>query len=90
MRFVFGLIPINDAILSGYVPDERLGRILSIIFLFNLCVGASVLPMNSLMIQRGYEFNTLFIIMSGVAPTIFMAAVILPDQVDEDKLDKPF
>ena len=87
---MFGQIPINDAILSRYVPDERRGRILSFKFLLNLCVGASVLPISSLIMQRGYEFNTLFIMMSGVASTVVMAAVILPNQVDEDRLDKLF
>ena len=90
MCFVFGQIPINDAILSRYVPDERRGKILSFKFLLNLCAGASVLPISSLIMQRGYEFTTLFIMMSGVASTIFIAAVILPNQVDEDRLDKLF
>ena len=88
MCFVFGQIPINDAILSRYVPDERRGRILSIKFLLNLCIGASVLPISSLIMRRGYEFNSLFILMSGVATAIFLAAVILPNQVDEDRMDK--
>ena len=90
MCFVIRQIPINDAILSRYVPDELRGRILSTEFLLNLCVGSSVLPISSLIMQCGYEFNTLFIILSGVASTIFMAAVILPNQVDEDRLEKPF
>ena len=90
MCFVFGQIPINDAILSRYVPDELRGRKLSIKFLLNLCVGVSVLPISSLIMLRGCEFNTLFIMMSGVASTIFMAAVMLPNRIDEDRLDKPF
>ena len=32
-----------------------------------------------LIMQRGYEFNTLFIRISGVASTICIAAVILPN-----------
>ena len=90
MCFVFEQIPIKDAILSRYVRDERRERILGIKFLLNLYVGANVLPISSLIMQRGHQFNTLFIIMSGVASTIFMAAVMLPNQVDEDRLDKPF
>ena len=90
MCFVIGQIPIKDAILFRSVPDELRGRILSTKFLLNLCVGASVLPISSLIMQRGYELNTLFIIMGGVASTIFMAVVTLPNQFDEDRLDKPF
>ena len=58
--FVFEQIPINDANLSRYVPKERRGRNLSIKFLLNLCVGASVLPISSLIIQRDDEFNNIF------------------------------
>ena len=90
MCFVFEQIPIKDAVLSRYVRDERRERILSIKFILKFCVGADILLISSVMMQRGHEFNTLFITMSGVASTIFMAAVMLPNQVDEDRLDKPF
>ena len=77
--FCLGQIPTKATILCRYVPDEGHGRILSIKFLINLCVGAGVLPISSLIMQHGYEFNTLFILMNGVASDIFLAAVILPN-----------
>ncbi len=90
MCFVFGQIPINDAILSRYIPDERRGKILSVKFLLNLCVGASVLPVSSLLMQNGYEFNTIFILMGGIAVIILIAALILPKQTETDRLDKKY
>ena len=90
MCFVFGQIPINDAILSRYIPDERRGKILSVKFLLNLCVGASVLPVSSLLMQNGYEFNTIFILMGGIAVIILLAALILPKQTETDRLDKKY
>jgi len=86
--FVFGQIPINDAILSRYIPDEKRGKILSIKFLLNLCVGATVLPISSLLMQNGYEFNTIFILMGWMAILILFAALILPNQTEIDRLDK--
>lgn len=86
--FVFGQIPINDAILSRYIPDEKRGKILSIKFLLNLCVGATVLPISSLLMQNGYEFNTIFILMGGMAVFILLSALILPNQTEIDRLDK--
>ena len=86
--FVFGQIPINDAILSRYIPDEKRGKILSIKFLLNLCVGAAVLPVSSLLMQNGYEFNTIFILMGWMAILILFAALILPNQTEIDRLDK--
>ena len=85
---MFGQIPINDAILSRYVPDEKRGKILSIKFLLNLCVGAAVLPVSSLLMQNGYEFNTIFILMGWMAILILFAALILPNQTEIDRLDK--
>ena len=88
MCFVFGQVPINDAILSRYIPDEKRDKILSIKFLVNLCVGASVLPVSSSLMQNGYEFNAIFILMAGMAIIIFLAALILPNQIETDRLDK--
>ena len=88
MCFVFGQVPINDAILSRYIPDERRDKILSVKFLVNLGVGASVLPVSSSLMQNGYEFNAIFILMAGMAIIIFLAALILPNQIETDRLDK--
>ena len=44
MCFVFGQIPITDTILSRYVPDNWRARVLSVKFMVNLTIGATVLP----------------------------------------------
>lgn len=78
MSFVFGQIPITDAIMVRYVPDEWRTRILSIKFLLNLSVGASVLPLCALLLQNGYLMADLFLIMSAIAVLIMAAALCLP------------
>jgi MFS family permease len=78
MSFVFGQIPITDAIMVRYVPDEWRTRILSIKFLLNLSVGASVLPLCAVLLQNGYLMADLFIIMSAMALLIMAAALFLP------------
>ena len=88
MCFVFGQIPINLAISSRDIPGEQHGRILSIKFPLNLYVEASVLPLSNLTMQRSYSFNTLFILIGGFAFAIFLTAVILPNKVDEDRMEK--
>ncbi|XDZ66500.1 MFS transporter [Alphaproteobacteria bacterium LSUCC0684] len=80
MSFVFGQIPITDAIMVRYVPDEWRGRILSIKFLLNLSVGASVLPLCAMLLQNGYSMANLFMIMSATAALIMAAALFLPSQ----------
>ncbi len=43
MGFVFGQIPITDAVLSRYVPDQWRTKVLSVKFMLNLIIGATAL-----------------------------------------------
>jgi MFS family permease len=88
MCFVFGQIPITDTILARYVPDAWRGRVLSIKFLLNLSIGASVLPVCGLILQSGYQMASLFSMMSMIAILVALAAVILPRQEKEQRLDQ--
>jgi MFS family permease len=87
MAFVFGQVPINDIILSRYVPDRKRAKILSIKYVLNLSAGASVLPICSLMMQNGFEMRQIFGLMSIFAVFIFFAAMLLPNQVASERLD---
>ena len=88
MCFVFGQIPITDTILSRYVPDSWRARVLSVKFMVNLTIGASVLPICGVILQAGYQMAALFSLMSGLALLVVMAGVILPIQVDSQRLDR--
>ena len=87
MAFVFGQVPINDIILSRYVPDRKRAKILSMKYVLNLSAGASVLPICSLMMQNGFELRQIFGLMSIFAVFIFLAALLLPNQVASERLD---
>ena len=87
MSFVFGQIPITDTILSRYVPDDWRARVLSIKFLLNLSIGASVLPICGLLLQTGLTMAHLFGLMSAVAILVMLAALILPHQTPSDRVD---
>ena len=87
MAFVFGQVPINDIILSRYIPDKTRAKILSIKYVLNLSAGASVLPICSLMMQNGFEMRQIFSMMSFMAMLILLAALLLPKQLEEERLD---
>ena len=78
--FVFGQIPITDAIMVRYVPDDWRNRVLSIKFVLNLGVGASVLPVCSFLLSSGYQLSDLFNFMSFSAVIILVASLLLPSQ----------
>jgi len=87
MCFVFGQIPITDTILSRYVPDDWRAKVLSIKFLLNLSIGASVLPICGILMQTGFTMAHLFSLMSAVAILVMLAAIILPHQTSSDRVD---
>jgi len=87
MSFVFGQIPITDTILSRYVPDVWRGRVMSVKFMLNLTVGASVLPACGVILQAGYAMTSLFAMMSAIAVLVALAALVLPQQDDAHRLD---
>jgi MFS family permease len=80
MAVVFGQIPITDAVLSRYVPDKWRAKVLSIKFMLNLTIGATVLPIASYILQTGGSFQTILMILSAAALLIVTGALILPHQ----------
>ena len=78
MCFVFGQIPIGDAILSAHIPDKYRSQFLSVKFLLNLCIGAMILPLTSILLTVGYQLNFLFLLLSAVPVLVILGAVILP------------
>ncbi len=84
MFFVFGQVPITDAILVRYVDDQWRARILSVKFLINLCAGASVLPLVSLFLGYGYTFSDLLTILSCLEIFVVISAYMLPKIKDNN------
>jgi MFS family permease len=78
MAFVFGQIPIGDAILSAHIPDKYRSQFLSVKFLLNLCIGAMILPLTSILLTVGYHLNFLFLLLSVVPVLVIIGAFILP------------
>ena len=88
MCFVFGQIPITDTILSRYVHDNWRARVLSVKFMVNLTIGATVLPICGAILQSGYEMAALFSVMSILAVFVVIAGALLPVQADAQRLDR--
>ena len=86
MSFVFGQIPIGDTVLSRFIPDRWRGKVLSIKFLLNLGIGASVLPVSSFILQAGYSMSWLFSCLSIVAVFVSVAALMLPPESSAERV----
>ena len=78
MGFVFGQIPITDALLSKYVPDKWRTKILSIKFLINLVVGASALIVARSLLTSGGGFENVIRVLALAACLTLGGALLLP------------
>ena len=87
MGFVFGQIPITDALLSQYVPDQWRAKVLSIKFLINLVIGALALMTARYLLSTGAGFETVMRVIAIAACFIVGAAILLPKRHDSSKLE---
>ena len=81
MGFVFGQIPITDAVLSQYVPDQWRTKVLSIKFLINLMTGAGALITARYLLSSGYGFESVMQALAISASIVVLAAFLLPNRV---------
>ncbi len=80
MGFVFGQIPITDAVLSQYVPDQWRAKVLSIKFLINLVIGALAFMTARYLLSSGAGFEAVMRVISIAACFIVGAAILLPNR----------
>jgi len=78
MAFVFGQIPITDAIISRYVPDLWRAKILSVKLALNLVIGALALFAARYILETGGGFQMIMVVSASLACLIVVAALILP------------
>ena len=78
MGFVFGQIPITDALLSQYVPNQWRTKVLSIKFLINLVIGAVALMTARYLLSTGAGFEGVMQVIAIAACFIVGAAILLP------------
>lgn len=89
MGFVFGQIPITDAVLSRYVPDQWRAKVLSVKFMLNLVIGAGALFAARAILAAGYGFDTYLAVLSGAAVLIVLAALVLPARSGQEIAAEP-
>ena len=79
MMFVtFSIIPIHDTIIARFTNKEFRSRVFALKYLVGLCVGAAALPMVGWMHESMGGFQTVFLVLAGVAAIQAMIAMFLP------------
>jgi len=80
MAFVFGQIPITDAVLARYVPDQWRTKVLSVKFLFNLGIGAMAVMVARWVLAADGSFETVMLIVAGASLLVVLSALLLPSR----------
>jgi MFS family permease len=88
LSFVFGQIPITDAVLTRYVPDVWRAKILSIKFMLNLMIGALALIVARSILTTGGGFDTLMILLAFCSAFVFLGALLLPAKDGQEDLNE--
>jgi len=80
MFFVFGQIPINDAMVAAYTDEAWRARVFGVRYVFSFGASAFAVPLVALMHRYSSDFRYLFFALAAMAALMFAAAVLLPSR----------
>jgi MFS family permease len=78
MFFVFGQIPINDAMVAAYTDEAWRARVFGVRYVVSFGASAFAVPLVALMHRYSSDFKYLFFALAAMALLMFAAAVLLP------------
>jgi len=89
MGFVFAQLPITDAVLAQYIPDQWRAKVLSIKFLINLMIGSAALMTTRYFLSTGAGFEAVMRVLAIAACFVVGAAFLLPKRHDSSNTETP-
>lgn len=83
MFFIFGQVPINDAMVAAYTDEHWRARALAVRYVVSFGASAAAVPLIALMHRYSGDFRYLFFVLGAMACVMFVAAVLMPAQVQK-------
>ncbi len=80
MFFVFGQIPINDAMVAAYSDEQWRARAFALRYVVSFLGSASAIPLVAYIHRATGDFKYLFFVLAALALVMFFAAITLPAQ----------
>ena len=80
MFFVFGQIPINDAIVGRYCADEYRSRVYAVRYVITFCVAATAVPLIALLHASPGGFSSVFVALAALALCMLAASFFFPSR----------
>jgi predicted MFS family arabinose efflux permease len=78
MFFVFGQIPINDAMVAAYTDEAWRSRMYAVRYVVSFGASACAVPLVALMHRYSSDFRYLFFALAAMAVVMLAAALLLP------------
>lgn len=83
MFFIFGQVPINDAMVAAYTDERWRARALAVRYVVSFGASATAVPLVAFMHRFGGDFRYLFFVLAAMALVMFAAAVFMPSGVQK-------
>ncbi len=83
MFFIFGQVPINDAMVAAYTDERWRARALAVRYVVSFGASALSVPLIALMHRYSSDFRYLFFVLAGMAAAMFCAALFMPSQASK-------
>lgn len=80
MFFVFGQIPINDAMVAAYTDEAWRSRVYGVRYVVSFGASAFAVPLVAVMHRYSSDFKYLFFALAAMALLMFTAAILLPSR----------
>lgn len=83
MFFIFGQIPINDAMVTAYTDEKWRSRAFAVRYVVSFGASACSVPLIAYVYRITGEFKYLFFVLAAIACVMLLAAVCMPPQVQK-------
>ena len=80
MFFVFGQIPINDAMVAKYTAEEWRARAYAVRYVVSFAASATSVPLIAWVYRTYGDFQPLFAILAALAALILVSALAFPGE----------
>jgi MFS family permease len=83
MFFVFGQIPINDAMVAAYTDEKWRSRAFAVRYVVSFGASAFSVPLVAYIHRQTGDFKYLFFVLAALACVMLVAVIWIPPQVQK-------
>ncbi len=83
MFFIFGQVPINDAMVAAYSDERWRSRVFAVRYVVSFGASAASVPLVAWVHGATGDFKYLFFLLSAIAVVLLVATIMMPGQVQK-------